>query len=108
MSTAIKSLYLELGEFVTAKFISIQVIKYGLTTKAPNNIKEAANFMSAQIEDYGIRHVAIKETVDFAIFCVSHANKAIRDAGMALFAVIYKHLGEGCRSFMSDIKASTQ
>lgn len=89
MSTPIKELLLNLAEFMGAKFVSLEVIKHGLTTKAPNNIKEACNFVCALTEDFGAGKIGIKEAIDFSIYCANHANKAVRDASMALLKVIY-------------------
>ena len=97
MSAAIKELYLNLSEYVTAKYVSLQVVKNGLSAKAPNNLKESCNFLSQLIEDFGAGRVGVKECIDFAVHCANHANKAVRDAAMALFAVLYKHLGEATR-----------
>ena len=75
MSPAIKELLLNLAEFMGAKFVSLEVIKHGLTTKAPNNIKEACNFVSDLTEEFGAGKIGIKEAIDFSIFCANHANK---------------------------------
>ena len=83
------------------------MVKKGLAAKAPNNIKETANFLAALIDEYGGGKVAVKECIDFATFCANHANKNVRDASMTLFGTVYKHLGEAVRSFLSDIKEST-
>ena len=103
----IKELMLDLSQFVSAKFISVQVIKKGLATKAPNNIKESANFLAALIDEFGAGKVAVKECIDFATTCANHANKNVRDASMTLFATVYKHLGDAVRAFLTDIKPST-
>ena len=89
----ISELYIELGMFVTANFVSVQIIKHGLTTKAPNNIKEACNILAKMVEEYGAGKLHLKYTIDFSIFGCAHANKNVRDAGMALVCAIYKHLG---------------
>ena len=107
MSAAIKELLTDLSQFVSAKFISLQIVKKGLAAKAPNNIKESANFLASLIDEYGGGKVAVKECIDFATFCANHANKNVRDASMTLFGTVYKHLGEAVRSFLTDIKPST-
>ena len=107
MSAAIKELLTDLSQFVSAKFISIQMVKKGLAAKAPNNIKDTALFLSTLIDEYGGGKVAVKECIDFASFCANHANKNVRDASMTLFGTVYKHLGEAVRSFLTDIKPST-
>ena len=63
--------------------------------------------MAALIDEYGAAKVAVKECIDFAVFCANHANKNVRDASMTLFATVYKHLGEAVRTFLTDIKPST-
>jgi hypothetical protein len=107
MMKPIKEVFLSLSQFTSAKFISIQVVKKGLAAKAPNNIKESANFLAEQIDEFGAGKVAVKECIDFAVFCCNHANKNVRDAAMVLFGTVYKHLGEAVRTFLSDIKEST-
>ncbi len=46
MNGPIKEELLNCAEFCTAKWISVQMVKKGLTTKAPNNIKETCNFIA--------------------------------------------------------------
>lgn len=94
MAGIIKELLLNASEFCTAKFVSIQVVKRGLAAKAPNNVKESCSVLAALIEDFGAGRVAIKECIDFAVNSSNNSNKAVRDAAMALFAVLYKQLGE--------------
>ena len=49
----------------------------------------------------------IKECIDYATLTCAHSNVQVRNAAMALFAMLYKHCGETVRSFMTDIKEST-
>jgi hypothetical protein len=49
----------------------------------------------------------IKECIDYATLGANHSNVAVRNAGMQLFAMLFKHLGETVRNFLSDIKEST-
>ena len=49
----------------------------------------------------------IKECIDYATLTCGHSNVQVRNAAMALFAMLYKHCGETVRSFMTDIKEST-
>lgn len=107
MSAIVKETLLNASEFCTAKFVSIQLVKKGLGTKAPNNIKESCNLLGQLVEDFGAGRVAIKETIDFAVFSANHANKGVRDAAMALFSAIYKHLGEKMLKFLEGVKPAT-
>ena len=75
MNAMIKEALLNAAEFVTAKFISVHVVKKGLETKAPNNVKESCNFLAQLIEEFGAGRVAIKECIDFAVHSANHANK---------------------------------
>ena len=58
-------------------------------------------------EDFGAGRLAIKETIDFAVFAANHANKGVRDAAMALAAALYKHLGEKIETFLEGVKPNT-
>lgn len=90
MQALVKEAYLNAAEFCTAKFVCIQVVKKGLTAKAPNNLKESCNLLAQLIEDFGAGRVAPKECIDFGIFCCNHANKGVRDASMAMLTNLYK------------------
>ena len=59
------------------------------------------------IEEFGAGRVAIKEVIDFAVHASNHANKQVRDAAMALFAEIYKHIGEKTNTFLEGVKPAT-
>lgn len=82
-------------------------MKAGLTTKAPNNVKDSCNLLAQMVEDFGAGRMAIKETIDFAVFSANHANKGVRDAAMALAAALYKHLGEKIETFLDGVKPNT-
>lgn len=103
----IKEELLNCAEFCTAKFISTQIVKKGLEAKAPNNIKESCNFLTSLIQEFGAGRVAIKECIDFAVNSANNSNKQIRDAAMALFAEIYKHIGEKTVQFLDGVKPAT-
>ena len=107
MSATIKEALLNASESATAKFVSVQVIKKALAAKAPNNVKESCNFLTQLVGDFGAGRVAIKETIDFAVHSANHQNKQVRDAAMALFAEIYKHLGEKTSQFLDAVKPAT-
>jgi cytoskeleton-associated protein 5 len=59
------------------------------------------------IEEFGAGRVAIKECIDFAVHSSNNPNKAIRDAAMAMFAAIYKQLGEKTVKFLDGVKPAT-
>ena len=46
LSGPIKEALLNCAEFCTAKFISVKLVKAGLTTKAPNNVKGACELLA--------------------------------------------------------------
>ena len=96
-----------LAEQVTPKFVALQVVKHGAKAKAPNIIKESQNILSTMIDEFGINLLPIKEMIDFATTCAAHSNPQVRTACMALFAMMYKHVGEPIRNFLKDIKEST-
>ena len=83
------------------------MVKKGLGTKAPNNVKESCNVLAMMIEEYGAGRLAIKEVIDFAVNSANNANKAVRDAAMALCSVLYKHLGEKINTFLEGVKPNT-
>ena len=59
------------------------------------------------IDEFGINMFPVKELIDFASSSAGHSNVQVRNSSMALFAMLYKHLGEPVRNFMKDIKEST-
>ena len=107
MSTMIKEALMNASASCTAKFVSVQVIKKGLATKPPNNLKESCNLLAQMVEEYGAGRMAVKETIDFGVHSSNNANKGVRDAAMNLFAVLYKHLGEKTNNFLDGVKPST-
>lgn len=100
-------LLMALSEVVGPKFIGLQVIKYGLTAKAPNVLKESCNILSQLTEEFGSGQMPLKEMIDFGNIQVSHSNPQVRTAAMNLFSVMYKHVGEPIKNFLKDIKEST-
>jgi len=103
----IKEVLMMMADFVTAKFVALQVTKQGTGQKAVNNLKEACIFLTSLLDEWGGAMMPIKECIDFASLLTQHNNVAVRNAGMGLFTMLYKHLGEPLRSFMSEIKEST-
>lgn len=63
-----------LAEQVTPKFVTLQVIKYGLKAKSPNVIKESQNIISNMTDEFGINLLPIKEMIEFATTCAAHSN----------------------------------
>lgn len=59
------------------------------------------------IDEYGISGFPLKEVIDFAKFATTNANPAVRNASMALFCEMYKHVGEVVRNFLEGVKDST-
>lgn len=107
MSTAIKEMLMNAAELVTPKYISLQIIKYAATAKAPNTLKESCNMISDLIDDFGMGGFPVKEIIDYAKVAVAHATPAVRQAAIKLFAKMFQHVGEAIRNFMGDIKEST-
>lgn len=58
-------------------------------------------------EEFGMGMMPIREMIDYCKVAASHVNVQVRNASMALFAVIYKHAGEAVRAFLTDIKEAT-
>ena len=46
------------------------------------------------IDEFGIGLLPVKEMIDFATAGAAHSNPQCRTASMALFAMLYKHVGE--------------
>ena len=87
--TNIKETILNLSEIVTPKYISLQVIKYTSTAKAPNTIKEGVNSLIQMTDEFGVANVALKEMIDFGILAANNTNPQVRTQAMALFAIMY-------------------
>ena len=107
MTAMVKEVLLSLADFVTPKFIANFLIKNGSTTKAVKNIEETCIILTQMVDEYGAGMMPIKECIDFATLAANNANVKVRNASMTLFAMLYKHLGETVRNFLSDIKDST-
>ena len=60
------------------------------------------------MQEWGASNMSVKECIDFAVLASGSANAAVRTAANQLFAEMYKHMGEGIRNFITDIKESTQ
>jgi hypothetical protein len=58
-------------------------------------------------DDFGVSGIPLKETIDFAKIAAAHATPAVRQSANKLFCEIFRHAGEGTRTFMDDIKEST-
>ena len=59
------------------------------------------------IDDFGVKGVPLKESIDFGKLAAAHATPAVRQSANKLFCELFKHAGEGIRTFMEDIKEST-
>jgi cytoskeleton-associated protein 5 len=107
MSVAIKEMLIFAAEKVSPKFISLQTIKYGSTAKAPKNIQESCVLLTTICDDFGVSGIPLKESIDFAKIAAAHATPAVRQSAIKFFCELFRHAGEGIRSFMDDIKEST-
>jgi hypothetical protein len=72
--TMIKELLLALTDFVTAKFIALQVAKHGMTTKVPKNVEQSCLAMCTLLEEWGGAMMPIKEVLDFGVSAAGSAN----------------------------------
>lgn len=107
LSVQIKECMVLAAEKVSPKYISNQIIKYASTTKAPKNIQESCMILVTIIDDFGVKGVPLKESIDFGKLAAAHATPAVRQSANKLFCELFKHAGEGIRTFMEDIKEST-
>lgn len=96
-----------LAELVTPKFMAMQIIKYAASAKSPNTLKESCNELNKMVEEFSIVQMPLKEVIDYAIISANHNNADVRKAAMALFVIMYQHVGEPIRNFLKDIKEST-
>lgn len=81
-SSNVKEILTQLAEFVTAKFVALQVIKYATTAKAPNNLKESCNILTAMFDEWGAGMMPVKECIDYATLSANNPNVQIRNASM--------------------------
>ena len=103
----IKPVLMDLAELVTPKFISNQIIKYAATAKGPKILQESCVVLKDICDEFGSSGVPLKETIDYGKLAAAHTTPTVRQAANALFVELYKHVGDGIRSFMTDIKEST-
>ena len=73
-STPVKEILMTLAEFLTAKFVASQVIKYANTAKAPNNLKESCVILTSLLDEWGAGMMPVKECIDFATLAANNAN----------------------------------
>jgi hypothetical protein len=106
-AVAIKEMLLVAAEAVSPKFVASQLLKYAAKAKAPNVLKEACNVLVELIEGFGAGGLPLKEAIEFATLAAAHATPAVRQAAMQLFCELYKHLGDGVKTFIDGIKDST-
>ena len=107
VQTQVHELLMSLSELVTPKFVAMQIIKYASSAKSPNTLKESCNVLAVMTDEFGLGQMCLKEMITYANLGIQHSNPQVRTASMALFAMMYKHIGETIRGFLSDIKEST-
>jgi cytoskeleton-associated protein 5 len=107
VAKVISEVMLGFAEFMGAKFVSNQIVKYCSEAKAPANVAEGCTVLSAMIEEFGAGVLALKAVIDYGTFAAGNSNPKVRTAALKLFTNLYKHLGEAIRHFLSDIKDST-
>ena len=73
-TASVKELLVILADFVTAKFVSQQLIKHGNTAKAPGNLKESCLILANLLEEWGAGMMPVKECIDFANLCAANPN----------------------------------
>jgi hypothetical protein len=95
------------SEVVTPKFVANQLMNKTKDAKSPNVPKEACNILVRMTDDFGAFSLPVKEMIDYAIVAANHSNPTVRAAAMALFSIVYRHVGEASRNFLKDIKEST-
>jgi len=78
LALSINEMLLNMAEHVTPKFISLQVIKYAATAKAPNTLKDSCNFLADICDQFGSSGIPVKETIEFAKIAAAHATPAVR------------------------------
>lgn len=103
----IKPALLDLAELVGPKFIANQIIKYGATAKAPKVHQECCVVLTTLCDEFGGSGLPLKETIDYGKLAAAQTTATVRQAANALFVELYKHVGDGIRAFMTDIKEST-
>ena len=103
----IKPVLMDLAELVTPKFVSNQIIKFAATAKGPKILQESCVVLTNICDEFGSSGVPLKETIDYGKLAAAHTTPTVRQAANALFVELYKHVGDGIRSFMTDIKEST-
>ena len=90
MMESVKAMLMTASELVTPKFISLQIIKYAATAKAPNNLTQSCICLTDIIEEFGVGGIPLKETIEYGKLAIAHATPAVRQAAMKLFCSIYK------------------
>lgn len=59
------------------------------------------------MEEFGTQGLPIQEMITYGITCCDNKNAKVRTETIGMLSTLYKHLGEGIRKFLKDIKDST-
>lgn len=95
------------SEFMTAKFVSTQIIKQGIQSKVPKNNEQLANWLTLTIDEWGSAGMPLKETIDCGVKFAGSSNGPVRVAALKMFGMLYKHMGDTIKNFLGEIKEST-
>jgi hypothetical protein len=70
----IKDLLMALTDFVTVKFVALQIAKYGMSSKVPKNVEQSCLVMVTLIEEWGGAMMPVKELLDLGVCSAGSAN----------------------------------
>jgi cytoskeleton-associated protein 5 len=98
---------LSLSELVSPGFIVKGCCKHASSAKSPNVLVENNTVIKSIIDEFGPQGLPVQDMINYGIICCDNKNVKIRNETISMLSTLYKHLGEGIRKFLKDIKDST-
>lgn len=108
LKQSINNLFIKLSENFGPKSILFHLLK-SIPSKNLTINKEFSSFIIILIEDFGIKHIPMKEVIDYSKANANNTNPAIRQLATNIFCCIFKYIGELLKNFLKDgsIKEAT-
>lgn len=98
---------LSLSELVGPGFAAKYIVKQASSAINPKALIENNTVIKTIIEEFGADGLPVQEIINFGIICCDNKDAKVRTETISMLSTLYKHLGEGIRTFLKGIKDST-
>lgn len=98
---------MSLAELVGPGFVAKNMCKHTSNAKAPNVIIENNSCLEKILAEFGTDGMPVQDLIGVGVICCDNKNAKVRTETINMLSTLYKHLGEGIRPFLKDIKDST-